>query len=254
MSVSNPSILSGKVALVTGGSRGIGAAISRHLAALGATVLVNYNTSSGPAQKVVTDIRAAGGKAHAIGGNVGVPADVDKLFAEIDKTHGGKLDILVNNAGVYITGMLVEATSEDYSRSFDVNVRAVFEVTRRAAKRLNANGRIITIGSIIGERVPFPGGSIYAATKFAVAGFSRGWAREFASQGITVNVVQPGPIDTDMNPDNESNAMAGAMRAMVPLGRYGKAEEVAAVVGFVASPAAAFVNGATINVDGGVIA
>ncbi len=139
-------------------------------------MLVNYNSSAAPAQAVVDAIRAAGGKAAAIGGDVSNPAAVDKLFAEIDRLHGGKLDILVNNAGVYIPGPLVEFKSEDFVKTFEVNVRAVFEVTRRAVKRLNPNGRVINIGSVVGEQVPFPGISVYSASKFAVAGLSRGWA------------------------------------------------------------------------------
>jgi 3-oxoacyl-[acyl-carrier protein] reductase len=245
-------VLNGKLALVTGGSRGIGAAISRRLAAAGATVLVNYAKSPDAAKQVVAQIKAEGGKAHAVSGDVADPKHVQELFAAIDRQHGGKLDILVNNAGIYRTGALVEFSDADFQASFDINVRAVFLATREAAKRLNAGGRVITIGSVLGERAIAPGMAVYAATKFAVAGLSRGFAHELAPRGITSNIVQPGPIDTDMNPaDPAKNPGAEHMARMIPLGRYGTADEVAEVVAFLASPASAFVNGATINVDGG---
>jgi 3-oxoacyl-[acyl-carrier protein] reductase len=244
--------LNGKLALVTGGSRGIGAAISRRLAAAGATVLVNYAKSPDAAKEVVAQIKAAGGKAHAVPGDVANPKQVQELFALIDRHHGGKLDILVNNAGIYRTGPLLEFSDADYEASFNINVRAVFLATREAARRLNPGGRVITIGSVLGERAIGPGLAVYSATKFAVAGLTRGFAHELAPRGITANIVQPGPIDTDMNPaDPAKNPAAEQMARMIPLGRYGKSEEVADVVAFIASPASAYVNGATINVDGG---
>jgi 3-oxoacyl-[acyl-carrier protein] reductase len=247
------SFLNGKLALVTGGSRGIGAAISRRLAQAGAAVLVNYGRSADAAKQVVAQIKAGGGKAYAVAGDVSEPTQVRELFALIDREHGGKLDILVNNAGIYRTGPLIEFTDADYDASFNTNVRAVFQVTREAAKRLNSNGRVITIGSVVGERAIGAGLAVYSATKFAVAGLTRGFAHELASRGITANIVQPGPIDTDMNPaDPAKNPAAEQMARSIPLGRYGTAEEVAEVVAFVASPAAQFVNGSTINVDGGV--
>ncbi|HXE54174.1 MAG TPA: 3-oxoacyl-ACP reductase family protein [Tepidisphaeraceae bacterium] len=252
-SKSDVRVLDGKVALVTGGSRGIGAAVSRRLAEAGATVLVNYAKSPDAARAVVEQIKSSGGKAHAVGGDVADPAQVREIFRTIDKDHGGKLHVVVNNAGIYRTGPLVELTDQDYESSFNTNVRAVFLVTREAVKRMAAGGRIITIGSVVGERAIAPGMSVYSATKFAVAGMTRAWAHEFAERGITANVVQPGPIDTDMNPaDPAKNPAADQLRQQIPARRYGTADEVAAVVTFIASPAAAFVNGSTINVDGGV--
>ncbi len=246
--------LRGRVALVTGGSRGIGAAVCRALGAAGATVLVNYARHAEAADAVVREIRGAGGgQAVSLRGDVGDPAQIRAMFAEIDQRHGGRVDILVNNAGIWRTGPLLEISDEDFEQSFNTNVRGVFQVTREAVRRMPDGGRIINMGSVVGERAIGPGRTVYAATKFAVAGFTRVWAHEFAERGITSNLVQPGPIDTDMNPaDPERNPMAEAMRQGVPMRRYGTAEEVAAVVAFLASPAAAFINGSTINVDGGV--
>lgn len=248
-------VLSGKVALVTGASRGIGAAISVQLAQAGATVLVNYARSEGAARALVEQIEWAGGKARLLPGDVSDPKQVGSLFQQVDDTHGGRLDVLVNNAGVYLTGPLAEFSEADFDRTFNVNVKAVFLVTKAALSRLVDGGRIINIGSIVGERVPFAGASAYAASKFAVAGLTRAWARELAPRRITVNNVQPGPIDTDMNPaDPAKNSAADFLRNAIPLGRYGTADEVAALVAFLATPQAGFINAATINVDGGTIA
>lgn len=245
--------LAGKVALVTGGARGIGAATCRHLADAGATVLVNYARSADAAKKLAADIVAAGGKAAAIAGDVGNGDAVKAMFAEIDGKHGGKLDIVVNNAGVYKTGSVLELSDADYDTSFDTNVRAVFLVCREAVKRMSKGGRIITISSVLGERAIGESMSVYAGTKFAATGMTRALAHDLAPLGITANVVQPGPIDTEMNPaDPAKNPAAQYMVQAVPAKRYGQASEVAAVVTFLASPASAYVNGAVINVDGGM--
>jgi 3-oxoacyl-[acyl-carrier protein] reductase len=222
---------------------------------MGAIVLVNYSSSETAARAVAEKIQADGGQAHALKANVSDPKQVEALFKLIDKSHGGRIDILVNNAGVYIPRSLAESTEADYDKTFDVNVKSLFLVTKQALERLPDGGRIINIGSIVGERVPFPGASVYAASKFAVAGFTRAWSRELAARQITVNDVQPGPIDTDMNPaDADKNPAADFLRGTIPLGRYGTADEVAAIVAFLASPPAAFITGATITVDGGLIA
>jgi 3-oxoacyl-[acyl-carrier protein] reductase len=248
-------VIAGKVALVTGGSRGIGAAICLHLARAGATVLVNYASSESSARAVTNQITEGGGAAHMLKANVSDSKQVDALFKQIDKSHGGRVDILVNNAGVYLPASLADSTEADFDKTFDVNVKSLFLVTKQAIDRLPDGGRIINIGSIVGERVPFPGASVYAASKFAVAGFTRAWARELAPRQITVNDVQPGPIDTDMNPaDATKNPAAEFLRGVIPLGRYGTADEVAALVAFLASPQAAFISGATISVDGGILA
>ena len=250
--MAEPLALKGKVALVTGASRGIGAAISVHLARAGAMVLINYAKSEEAARALADQIERDGGKAHLLKGDVSDPKDVDAMF---DRLIAGPIDILVNYAGVYLTGTLDEFSEADFDKTFAVNVKSLFLVTKKALPRLAEGGRVINIGSMIGERVPFPGASVYAASKFAVAGLTRAWARELAPRKITVNVVQPGPVDTDMNPaDASKNAAADFLRGAIPLGRYGTTDEVAALVTFLATPPAAFITGAAINVDGGLVA
>src|SRR5882757_746837 len=240
--------LAGKVALVTGGSRGIGAAIARRLAADGASVAVTYSKGADAAASVVKEIERGGGKAIAIQADA---ADADAVRNAVERTVTtlGRLDVLVNNAGTVIPTTVEETTLADFDRVFAVNVRGVFVATQAALKHLKTGGRIIMIGSCVGERIGFGGMAPYSATKGAVKMFSQGLARELGARGITVNNVQPGPIDTDLNP--AAGQWAVSQRALVPLDRYGRPEEVAALVAFVAGPESSYINGANLTVDGG---
>jgi 3-oxoacyl-[acyl-carrier protein] reductase len=240
--------LAGKVAIVTGGSRGIGAAIAKRLAGDGASVAVTYSKGTEAASSLVKEIERGGGKAIAIQADA---ADADAVRNAVDRTVSffGRLDVLVNNAGTVIPKPVEETTLDDFDRVFAINVRGVFVATRTALKHMKTGGRIIMIGSCLGERVFMPGMAPYAATKGAVKMFTQGLAREFGARGITVNNVQPGPIDTDLNP--ASGEWAASQKAAVPLDRYGKADEVAALVAFVASPESSYINGANLTVDGG---
>ena len=241
--------LEGKTALVTGASRSIGADIARRLAADGAHVAVNYGSSADAANAVVEDIQSQGGKAFAVQADMSDADSVRALFETTDKQFGGKLDILVNNAGYLATGELADCTDEDFEKTINLNVRGVFIAAREAVGRMGSGGRIINIGSIFGERIAFPGVGLYTMSKFAVAGFTRAWARDLGEKGITVNCIQPGPIDTDMNPADGD--FAEVITPTVAMKRYGTTNEVADLVAFVASPRASYVSGACINVDGG---
>lgn len=242
--------LEGKTAIVTGASRGIGAAIARRLAAEGAHVAVNYGRSAEAAEAVVQAIQSEGGKAFTVQADMSRADGARDLFAATDQTFGGKLDILVNNAGYFALGELAESTDEDFENTVNLNVRAVFLAAREAISRMSSGGRIINIGSIFGERMPLPGVGLYTMSKFAVAGFTRAWSRDLGPRSITVNCIQPGPIDTDLNPaDGE---FAPSITPLTALNRYGKTEEVADLVAFVASPRSSYMTGACINVDGGV--
>ena len=247
--------LQGKLALVTGASRGIGAAIARRLAADGAAVLVHYAASPDRADAVVGEIKQAGGEAEPVGADLTKADGPASLLAQIDGAFGGRfqgrLHVLVNNAGTGAFGSLTEATDEDFDRMFNLNVRAVFILAREAARRMtkDGEGRIINIGSGLGERVPMPGMALYCGTKFAVNGLTRGWSRDLGATGVTVNNVQPGPIDTELNPAD--GPMAEAQKKLTSVGRYGKPEEVAAAVAFLARPDSAFINGENLTVDGG---
>jgi 3-oxoacyl-[acyl-carrier protein] reductase len=241
--------LAGKVALVTGGSRGIGAAIAKRLAADGATVALTYVKDASAASAVVEAIELDGGKAIAIQADA---ADVEAVKSAVEKTVAtfGRLDVLVNNAGTAIPKPFEEATLEEMNRMIDINIRGVYVATQAALKHMKTGGRIISIGSAVGERVAAPGLVPYAGTKGAVKMFTQALAREIGSRGITVNNVQPGPIDTDLNP--AAGDWAVPQKAATALDRYGSVDEVAALVAFVASPESSYITGANLTVDGGM--
>lgn len=243
--------LNGKVALVTGGSRGIGAAIAKRLASDGAAVAVTYSSGPGKADEVVREIESGGGRAIAIRAN---SADADAVTAAVDETATtlGRLDILVSNAGVATIAPIEEITLEDFDRLMAINVRAVFVASQAAARHMTVGGRIITIGSVNADRVPFAGGSIYGMSKAAVAGFTRGLARDLGPRGITVNTIQPGPVDTDMNPAD--GPFAAVLLPTLAIRRYGHVDEVASLVAFLAGPEAGYITGAALTIDGGFLA
>jgi len=241
--------LEGKIALVTGGSRGIGAAIAKRLAADGANVAITYTKGADAAKSVVKEIEGAGRKAIAIQADA---ADADAVKAAVEKTFAtfGQLDVLVNNAGTAIPKLFEEATLEEIDRVLDINVRGVYVATQAALKHMKSGGRVIMIGSAVGERVAAPGLVPYAGTKGAVKMFTQALAREIGSRGITVNNVQPGPIDTELNP--ASGDWAVPQKAATALDRYGRADEIAAMVSFVAGPESSYITGANLTVDGGM--
>jgi 3-oxoacyl-[acyl-carrier protein] reductase len=240
--------LSGKIALVTGGTRGIGAASAHFLAAAGADIAITYSASADAAAKVVGELEKLGAKARAYQADAAdpgtLPMVVDRIVADL-----GRIDILVNNAGTFAGGMIGEIDDADYRRIMTINVDALFSLTQAVLKVMPDGGRIINIGSVLGERATTSGLSIYNASKFAVAGLSRSWAKDLGPRKILVNDVQPGPINTEMNREDGPNS--DYMRSNTALGRYGQPNEVAALVAFLAGPEAAYITGATINVDGG---
>ena len=240
--------LTNKTALVTGGSRGIGAGIAKRLAAEGANVAITYTKGADAAAAVVKDIERAGGKAIAIQADA---ADAKAVTAAVEKTAAtfGRLDILVNNAGTAIPKPFQDATLEELDRVIGINVLGPMIATQAALKHMKDGGRIIMIGSCVGERMMTPGLVAYSATKGAVKMFTQGLAREIGSRGITVNNVQPGPIDTDLNP--AAGDWATPQIAATALNRYGSVEDVAALVAFVAGPEAGYITGANLTVDGG---
>lgn len=243
--------LAGKAALVTGGSRSIGAAIARRLAADGAAVAITYSASPEKAAAVVSQIERGGGRAIAIEADSGRPEAIRAAVARVEEIFGS-LDILVNNAGIALGGPIEDITFDDYERMIAVNVTGVFVGTQEAARRMKAGGRIIHIGSSMVRYAAFPTASLYTLTKGAVAGFNRSLVRDLGPRGITVNTVHPGPTDTDMNPDG--GPVSKIVGPGMAIGRYGKDHEIASVVAFLASPEAAFVTGADIVADGGFTA
>jgi 3-oxoacyl-[acyl-carrier protein] reductase len=240
--------LEGKIALITGGSRGIGAAIAKRLAADGASVAITYSKDASAASAVVKAIELEGGKAVAIQADA---TDTKAVKGAIEKTVAtfARLDVLVNNAGTAIPKTFEETTLEEMDRVIDINVRGTLVATQAALKHMKSGGRIIMIGSCVGERAMTPGLVAYAATKGAVKMFTQGLSREVGSRGITVNNVQPGPIDTDLNP--AAGEWAVPQKAATALDRYGHVDEVAALVAFGAGPESSFITGANLTVDGG---
>ncbi|HKU97547.1 MAG TPA: glucose 1-dehydrogenase [Vineibacter sp.] len=243
--------LDGKVALVTGGGRGIGAAIARRLAEDGADVALTYLSSPYRAQEVVVAIEDIGRRAKAYAVDSADPAAVraavDQALADFDR-----LDILVNNAGIHIAKPLSDFTLDDFERIVAVNVRAVFVATQAAAPHLRDGGRIISIGSVNADHAPAPNTGLYAMSKSALIGLTKGLARDLGPLGVTINLVHPGPIDTDLNPAD--GPFADTLRGMLAIPRYAAPNEVAGLVAWLASAESAFVTGATLTIDGGYTA
>jgi 3-oxoacyl-[acyl-carrier protein] reductase len=240
-----------KRALVTGGSRGIGAAIVKRLAREGADVALTYVSRPDEAEKVVAEAKAFGVRALAVPADA---ADAEAVAAAVERTarEFGGLDILVNNAGIAKVAPIDSFSLTDFDRVVAVNVRAVFVATQAAVKQMPAGGRVINIGSCNAERMPFAGGAVYAMSKAALVGLVQGLARDLGPRGITVNNVQPGPVDTDLNP--ATGEFAESLKKLMALPRYGHADEVAAMVAYLAGPEAGFVTGASLTIDGGFTA
>jgi len=246
--MSNTNQLTGKVAFVQGGSRGIGAAIVKRLARDGAAVAFTYVSSADKAKAVAQEIEAAGGRALAIHADSSDAAAVQQAIQAAAKAFG-RIDILVNNAGVLALAPVEDFKLEDFDRTVAVNVRSVFVATQEAARHMGEGGRIITIGSTNADRMPFAGGAVYAMSKAAIVGLTKGLARDLGPRGITVNNVQPGPVDTDMNPANSD--FADTLKGLMAVGRYGKDEEIASFVAYLAGPEAGYITGASLTIDGG---
>jgi len=243
--------LTDETALVLGGSRGIGAATAKILARQGAHVALTYAKAKEPAEATATEIREIGRKAVALEADARKPGAYASAVQAASEELG-KLDILVVSGGVFDLPAIGEVDAERLDQSFDVHVRAVFEAARSALPLMNDGGSIVTVSSMLAEIAPFPGLTVYTASKAAESGFSKALAREVGSRGITVNAIQPGPINTEMNPgDTEQNPMAETQIAMTALGRFGEPEEVGNLVAFLASPEARFISGQAINIDGG---
>ena len=235
--------------MVTGGSRGIGAEIVRRLAADGAAVAFTYGASGVEAEKLASEVAADGGTAVAIQADSADPQQVANSVDEAVQSLGG-LDVLVNNAGVASFGDAETFPLEEFERLVAINVRAVFVAIQRAIPHLGRDARIINIGSVNANWAPLPGLSVYAMTKAAVAGLTRGLARELGPRGVTVNNIQPGPIATDMNPDE--GEFADSLRQLMPLGHYGHPRDIASAVSYLAGPESAYITGVNWDVDGGI--
>ncbi|MEW2086799.1 SDR family oxidoreductase [Streptomyces sp. NPDC005283] len=237
-----------RTALVTGGSRGMGAAIALRLAREGVDVAITYVRGEDAAQAVVRKIEATGQRGLALRADA---ADAEAPGAAVARAADrlGRLDILVNNAGVGVLGPIGQLSAGDVDQVLDVNVRAVFLAVQAAAARMERGGRIVSIGSCMAQHVPGPGGTLYAMSKSALTGLTKALARELGGRGITANLVHPGPIDTDMNPAD--GPYAEPQKAHTALGRFGSAEEVASLVAYLASDEAAYITGAELSVDGG---
>jgi 3-oxoacyl-[acyl-carrier protein] reductase len=244
--------LEDKRALVTGGSRGIGAAIVRRLASEGAHVALTYVGNTDRANETAKVARALGVKALAIQAD---NADTEEVVAAVERTvrELGGIDILVNNAGIAVIAPFDDYRLEDFDRTLAVNVRAVFVATQAAVKHMQAGGRIINLGSCNAERIPFAGGGVYAMSKAALVGLVKGLARDLGPRGITINNVQPGPTETDMNPVTSDFARMLIQQVMA-LPRYGTGDEIASLVAYLASPEASYVTGASLSIDGGFTA
>lgn len=240
--------LEGKVALVIGGTRGIGAAISRRMVADGASVAIIYLSRSTDAESFGRELRKEGAAVHLVQADVSDQSALTGAIGEV-VSQFGRLDVLVNVAGMAIVGPLDSYADDAFDRIFALNVRAPFLASKTASGVMSAGGRIITIGSIVADRMPGAGGTLYAASKAALGGMTRGLARDLGARGITANLVQPGPIDTERNLADGANAVAN--RAPLAIARHGTADEVAGLVAYLASPEAGFITGATYNIDGG---
>lgn len=239
--------LDGKIAFVSGASRGIGEAIAKLLAQQGAHVIVSSRKLEG-CQPVAEAIIANGGTATAMACHIGEMEQITRTFARI-REEFGRLDILVNNAGVLAVGPLEDFSLEDFDRTLAINVRSVFIATQAAARYMTEGGRIINIGSTNAERMPFAGGGPYAMSKSALVGLTKGLARDLGPRGITINTVQPGPVDTDMNP--ATGDFAESLIPLMAIGRYGKADEIASFVAYLAGPESGYITGASLTADGG---